>query len=222
MERFNKTLKAMLRKAIDKDGRNWLQLLPYLLSAVREVPQSSSGFSPFDLLYSYKPRGLLDIAKETWEEQPCPHHTMIEHGGVMQNRIAAVLPIVMEHMEKAQRDQSAAYNIAAQPREFKPGNRVLVLVPTAECKFLATWERPFEVIEKAGEVNYKVWQPEKRKGEQIYHITLLKKWHDQEALFTYLSSKQRNKWMAIRVSFHLSQPAPTLWNMKYSPSQEKC
>lgn len=67
MERFNKTLKAMLRKAIDKNGRNWDQLLPYLLFVVREVPQSSIGFSPFELLYSHKTRGLLDIAKEVWE-----------------------------------------------------------------------------------------------------------------------------------------------------------
>lgn len=178
VERFNKSLKAMLRKAIDKDGRNWDQLLPYLLFAVREVPQSSTGFSPFDLLYSHKPRGLLDIAKETWEVQPCPHRTVIEHVGAMQDRMAAVVPIMKEHMEKAQRDQSAAYNRAAQPREFKPGDRVLVLVPTVECKFLATWQRPFEVIEKVGEVNYKVRQPGKRKSEQIFHINLLKKWHD--------------------------------------------
>lgn len=79
LERFIKTLKAMLSKAIDKDGRNWDQLLPYLLFAVREVPQSSTGFPRFDLLYSHKPRGLLDIAKEAWEEQPCPHRTLIEH-----------------------------------------------------------------------------------------------------------------------------------------------
>ncbi|XP_069371637.1 uncharacterized protein [Paralichthys olivaceus] len=190
VERFNKTLKAMLRKAIDKDGRNWDQLLPYLLFAVREVPQSSTGFSPFDLLYSHKPRGLLDIAKETWEEQPCPHRTMIEHVGAMRDRMAAVVPIVKEHMEKAQRDQSAAYNRPAQPREFQPGDRVLVLVPTVECKFLATWQGPYEVIEKVGEVNYKVRQPGRRKGEQIYHINLLKKWHDRETLFTCLPPRE--------------------------------
>ncbi|XP_056290381.1 uncharacterized protein LOC130206427 [Pseudoliparis swirei] len=144
VERFNKTLKAMLRKAIDKDGRNWDQLLPYLLFAIREVPQASTGFSPFDLLYSHKPRGLLDIAKETWEEQPCPHRTMIEHVGMMKDRMAAVFPIVKEHMEKAQREQRATYNRAAQLREFSPGDRVLVLVPTVECKFLATWQGPYE------------------------------------------------------------------------------
>jgi len=49
VERFNRTLKQMLRKVIDKDGRNWDQLLPYLLFSLREVPQASTGFSPFEL-----------------------------------------------------------------------------------------------------------------------------------------------------------------------------
>ena len=129
----------MLSKAIDKDGRNWDQLLPYLLFAVREVPQSSTGFPRFDLLYSHKPRGLLDIAKEAWEEQPCPHRTLIEHVLGMWDWMTAVYPIVKEHMEKAQRDQSATYNQSTQHREFKPGDSALVLVPTVECKVLATW-----------------------------------------------------------------------------------
>ena len=65
VERFNKTLKSMLRKLVDTDGRDWDQLLPYLMFAVREVPQSSTGFAPFELLYGRRPRGLLDLAKES-------------------------------------------------------------------------------------------------------------------------------------------------------------
>lgn len=45
---------------------------------------------------------------------------------------------------------------------------------------MATWQGPYEVIEKVGEVNYKVRQQGRRKGEQIYHINLLKKWCDRE------------------------------------------
>lgn len=56
VERFNKTLKAKLRKAINKDGRNGDQLLPYLLFVVKEVTQASTIFSSFDLLYSHKLR----------------------------------------------------------------------------------------------------------------------------------------------------------------------
>ena len=75
VERFNKTLKAMLRKAIDKNGRNWDQLLPYLLFAVREVPQSFTGFLPFDL-YFHKPRGL---AKRT-SARLCPLFSLCPNG----------------------------------------------------------------------------------------------------------------------------------------------
>jgi len=68
--------------------------------------------------------------------------------------MAAVFPIVRELMEKAQREQQATYNRAAQPREFQTGDKVLVLIPTAESKCLVTWQGPFEIAERVGEVNY--------------------------------------------------------------------
>lgn len=185
VERFNKTLKAMLRKSIERDGCNWDQLLPYLMSAIREVPHASTGFSSFELLYSHKPRGLLDLAKEAWEKQPCPHRTVIEHVEAMKHRVATIYPIVREHMEKAQKEQQASYN---QP-EFQPGDRVVVLVPTVECKFLATWQGPYEIIERVGEVNYRVRQPGRRKVEQTYHVNLLKNWHSAEVLLSSLPPK---------------------------------
>lgn len=46
--------------------------------------------------------------------------------------------------------------------------KVLVLVPTVECEFLAIWQGPFEVIDKVGEVSYNVWQPGKRKANLPY------------------------------------------------------
>ncbi|CAM5154394.1 unnamed protein product [Natator depressus] len=57
----------------------------------------------------------------------------------------------------------------------------MVLVPTAESKLLAQWQGPYEVVEPVGEVTYKVRQPGCRKQEQIYHINLLKPWHQREA-----------------------------------------
>uniref|UniRef100_A0A1X7UTB7 Integrase catalytic domain-containing protein n=1 Tax=Amphimedon queenslandica TaxID=400682 RepID=A0A1X7UTB7_AMPQE len=51
VERFNGTLKSMLRKAVTKEGKDWDKLIPYLLFAYQEVPQASMGFSPLELLY---------------------------------------------------------------------------------------------------------------------------------------------------------------------------
>lgn len=182
VERFNKTLKSMLKKVVDKDGKNWDFLIPYLMFAIREVPQSSTGYSPFELLYGRHPRGLLDIAKETWEGEQTPHKSVIEHIAQMQDRIAAIMPMVKEHLLQAQTAQQRIYNRGAQLRVFSPGDRVLVLVPTVESKFLAKWQGPFEVIERVGEVNYKIYQPGKRKPKQIYHINLLKPWKDRLVL----------------------------------------
>jgi len=51
VERFNQTLKGMIRKVAKKDGKDWDQLLPYLLFAYRKVSQASTGFSPIELLH---------------------------------------------------------------------------------------------------------------------------------------------------------------------------
>ena len=57
----------MLRKTAKEDSKNWDKLLPYLLFAYRDVPQASTGFSPFELLYGRQVRGPLDMLKERWE-----------------------------------------------------------------------------------------------------------------------------------------------------------
>lgn len=51
VERFNRTLKSMLRKVLKGEKRSWDRMLPYVLFAYREVPQATLGFSPFELLY---------------------------------------------------------------------------------------------------------------------------------------------------------------------------
>ena len=181
VERFNKTLKQMLKKAMDTDGKNWDQLLPHVLFAVREVPQASTGFSPFELLYGRRPRGLLDLAKEAWESRPSPHRTMVDQVEQVRDRMAQVWPIVRNHLRQAQQAQARVYNRGAQLRIFLPGDLVLVLIPTAECKFLAKWQGPYEVVDRVGEVNYRVRQQGRRKPTQLYHINLLKQWQSEEA-----------------------------------------
>ena len=64
VEWFNKTLKSMLRTYVTESGKDWDKLLPYLLFAYQEVPQASTGFAPFELLYGHPVHGLLDILKE--------------------------------------------------------------------------------------------------------------------------------------------------------------
>ncbi|MCI4385292.1 hypothetical protein PGIGA_G00048720 [Pangasianodon gigas] len=79
VERVNQTLKRMLKRVVDKEGRNWDLLLPYVFFAFRETPQASTGFTPFELLFGRRPLGLLDVAREALEEQPSPFHSLVDY-----------------------------------------------------------------------------------------------------------------------------------------------
>ena len=46
VERFNQTLKSMLRKAATKEGRDWDKMIPFLLFTYREVPNLPLDFLP--------------------------------------------------------------------------------------------------------------------------------------------------------------------------------
>ena len=63
VERFNQTLKSMLRKTLKGEKRDWDCMLPYVLFAYREVPQATLGLSPFELLYGCDVRGPLALER---------------------------------------------------------------------------------------------------------------------------------------------------------------
>ena len=66
VERFNGTLKTILRKIAIEKPKDWGRYVQTLLSAYREMPNESTGFSPFELLYGRTPRGPVTILQEVW------------------------------------------------------------------------------------------------------------------------------------------------------------
>ena len=156
VERFNKTLKAMVRKMTITEGRSWDKLLPYVLFAYREVPQASTGFSPFELLYGREVRGPLDVLWESWEQPTSTDENIVAYVLKMRDRLAEMSESVHENLSRAQQTQKQWYDRTAHTRRFNPGDRVLVLLPTSTHKLRAQWQGPFTITEKRGEVNYVV------------------------------------------------------------------
>ena len=185
VERFNRTLKSMLKKAASKDGKDWDRILPYLLFAYREVPQASTGFSPFELLYGHHVRGPLDILKESWEASTKSPESVVSYVLTMQERLAAIRDVVHENLQNAQTTQKEWYDRNARNREFQPGDQVLVLLPTSTNKLLAEWCGPYPVIRQLGPVNYEVKMTDRRKQRRIFHINMLRQWHSPSAVSLY-------------------------------------
>ncbi|KAL1277241.1 hypothetical protein QQF64_023914 [Cirrhinus molitorella] len=68
-----------------------------------------------------QPRGLLDVAKEGWEQQPAPHQNRSRACETDEGQGRPGHAISAEHLTKAQQPANANTTGAAQPREFQPG-----------------------------------------------------------------------------------------------------
>ena len=69
VERFRQTLKAKLKKYFLDNISMWDELVPYLIFAVRSAVNESVGLSPFNIIFRHKVRGLLEMLRESWEEE---------------------------------------------------------------------------------------------------------------------------------------------------------
>uniref|UniRef100_A0AAQ4PUN6 ribonuclease H n=1 Tax=Gasterosteus aculeatus aculeatus TaxID=481459 RepID=A0AAQ4PUN6_GASAC len=149
---------------------------------VREVPQASTGFSPFELLFGRRPRGVLDLLKEHWEEGPSPGKNEIQYVLDLRAKLHTLGELSRENLLQAQERQQRLYNRGAKLRQFTPGEKVLVLLPSSSSKLLAKWQGPFVVTRRVGDVDYEVVRSDRGGATQIYHLNLLKAWRETESV----------------------------------------
>ena len=159
-----------------KCEKDWDTLLPYLLFAYREVPQSSTGFSPFELLYGHTVRGPLDLLSEAWQGNAKGDKSVVSHVLAIRERLEATMKLAGSNLEDAQKRQSNWYDQKAREREFAPDDMVLILLPTSHNKLMAKWQGPYRVMKRMGKVTYLVDLHDRQKQKRIYHVNLLKKW----------------------------------------------
>ena len=167
----------MLRKVIDKEGKDWDKLLPYVLFAYREVPQASTGFSPFELLCGRSVRGPLSVLKECWQAAESQDVSVVSYILDIREKLQQMSKLVEQNLTKAQMDQKFWYDKNARNREFQPGDQVLVLLPTSTSKLLAQWQGPYEVVKRIGEVDCLIDMHDRRRKRRVFHVNMLKLFH---------------------------------------------
>ncbi|XP_040068703.1 uncharacterized protein LOC120841790 [Ixodes scapularis] len=178
VEKFNGTLKLMLKRMCSERPKDWDRYLPALLFAYREVPQASLGFSPFELLYGRHVRGPLAILREVWTnvELDAELRTTYEHVLDLRNRLEETCKIAHEELARSGARYARYYNRKTKERSFQPGEKVLLLLPTDNNKLLLQWKGPFLVTRKTGEVDYEI---QTATGLKLFHANLLKKYEER-------------------------------------------
>jgi len=65
--RLGGTFKQMLHFVMRDYGRQWHLVILYLVWSLREIPNTTTGYSSYLLLFGRMPRGPLCILKESWK-----------------------------------------------------------------------------------------------------------------------------------------------------------
>ncbi|XP_053378778.1 uncharacterized protein LOC128548205 [Mercenaria mercenaria] len=156
-ERMNGVLKSMLKKMCQERPKDWDRYLSAVLFAYREVPQSSTGFSPFELLYGRTVRGPMQVLKEIWtaKENPETQNTY-QYVFDLKQRLEETCKIARESLNRAQRTYKHHYDKKARKRVLKLGDKVLLLLPTDKNKMMLQWKGPYEVVEAINGVDYRI------------------------------------------------------------------
>ncbi|XP_027067852.2 uncharacterized protein [Coffea arabica] len=151
VEAANKKLKKIIRKMIERH-RDWHEKLPYALMAYRTAIQTSTGATPYNLMYGMEAvlpaeveipslRILMEAKLEEaeWIQQRHEQLSLIDEK--MLNAIC--------HGQCYQKRVARAYNKRVRPRIFTEGDKVLKhILPVqeeAKGKFAPNWQGPFIV-----------------------------------------------------------------------------
>jgi hypothetical protein len=158
VERCNATLKSMIGKLVHQDPKGWWKLLPFVLWALREVPNETTGVAPFTLLYGTLPRGPLSALKESWVgEQPLPLNvgkSMVEYLQSLKENLEIAKVYAGDHSTKQLNRYAAHYNLRSRDKRFEVGDRVIILAPDSANKVYSRWQGPGTVYQVKSPYSY--------------------------------------------------------------------
>ena len=166
----------MLRMyCVDKE-RQWDEGVHLVLFATCESIQEALGFSPFKLIFGRTVRGPLKLFKEAWLGEDTTMN-LLDHVSDLCEKLHIVTELVKDNLKLAQRKMKVWYNKKVQKQTFKPGDKVLVILPIPGHPLRARFCGPYIVERKVNDVDYVVYIPERRKKRRVCHINMLKKYY---------------------------------------------
>ena len=174
-ERVNGTIKSLIQKVATSNPSAWDRYLPCVLFAYREIPQETTQFSPFELVYGRLPRGPLSLVKDLWlnttntEEQK----TTVEYVIDLRDRISKSCSIASKRTEKQMDKSKQRYDLKAKHRTLKENDLVLLFLPCSSNKIVSEWRGPYKVVEVVSPVNYKIDIDGRIK---TYHVNMLQEY----------------------------------------------
>ena len=176
VERMNAVVSQTLRCLMSdvSDLTKWTEYLPTVEMVVNSLPNRSTGYSPFYLMYGHHP--VLPIELLRGDES-----TNVETVSKFLTRTQEVWQSARAQMEKAIVTQQNYYNKKHRDVHFAVGDTVLLSTQNLRLKGIPhklqrKFCGPYKILEKIGAQAYRLKLPDTWRIHPVFHVSLLKQW----------------------------------------------
>ena len=172
-ERTIQTLEQYLRVFIDKDHKNWDELLDQAEFTYNSNKSASTNLSPFEAMNGYQPLIPVSIALARSDNRADK-----EADDFLQNHTTR-FKVIQDALLDAQRRMASQYDGHRKDVTFKVGDLVyldasdLKKPPGLAHKFLPRYRGPFKILEHPTPLNYRLDLPPGSRVHDVFHAEKL-------------------------------------------------
>ena len=158
VERFNRTLEALLSKFVDHNQKDWDEHLQILLMSYRSAVHESTGCSPAKLMMGRELTLPVDLTfGRPEEEEP---QTTVEYTNALHERLERVHDFARNHLKLVTDRMRQRYDSSPECHRLQPGDAVWLHNPQRtkglSPKLQRPWQGPFTVIKRINDVVYRI------------------------------------------------------------------
>ena len=137
---------------------DWDKYLDAILFALRDTPSESTGYSPFQMLYAHPVRGPLTALHSLWVSkcEPVGSKDACAYLLEARNRLKTTWELAKSLQEKMGKKRARYFNSRAVDRQFKVGDKVLLLFPRQTAKFDLHWSGPYLIAKRVSRTDYMI------------------------------------------------------------------
>lgn len=150
VERFNRSLKAMLRKHAAKFGPQWDNYLAAVQWAYRNIPHETTQEKPSYLMFGVDLRSPTETA--FLPTDPLSVTDVLDYREALSLSLSSARELAAQNITHSQKKYKKYFDRTARPPKYKAGDWVFVYFPHENTgkqrKLSRPWHGPFRVIER--------------------------------------------------------------------------